>query len=213
MLNTLVRNISALALLIFCATVSANEQNYVPYEVVTSKHKKENTVEVIFQLDCPYCRKMHHSMKAWEKGAKAYGVNVVYVPAVSAEKFLPMALAIESIKMNAPEKLDVFLENAYSLIQDQRRSVASFSTYYDAAEMSGLDRKKLEYSIVNGGDELAKRVKRVVNDVDDYNVKNVPSLVVNGKYMTHVGFTDGNYELFFGLINGLVSQGMNNNET
>lgn len=214
MYNILARSITAVILILVTTDFAYSEDTngYQPYVFVSSSNKKENVVEVIFQLDCPYCRKMHYSIKGWEAGAREFGVKLIYLPAVSSEKYFPMALAIESVKKNNPEKLNEFMENCYSLILDQKKPVSSFSTYYQAAELSGINRKELKRSIVDGGDSLKADVKQAVRDVQQYDVTNVPSLVVNGTYLTHVGFTNGNYELFFGLINGLVSKGISKNE-
>jgi len=160
---------------------------YTPYYNKFSKTQDtglaNNKVQVLafFSYKCRPCREIEHHLKAWLEGQPD---NVVYQWIASPKGFQSQALShayYAALDMKQEDRLgpalyDAILEQGLRL--NNKESVAEFM-----AEQLGRDTFSMELAMdtlsVRSGQLYAQQL------VDQYNVVFLPSIIINGKYITH----------------------------
>lgn len=193
----LARSLAALALslpLAWAMTNAAAEtaaQAGKDYAVITPTQPTESRgkVEVIefFAYTCPHCFDLEPELSAW---ARKLPKNVVLKrqPVVFSDSWEPMARAYFALEaLGLLDKLHADVFNALH-VEDQKLTEAE--TFFDWGAKYGIDRAALKAAYqsftVSAKVARAKQLQRA------YKLTGVPSITVNGKYLTTASMTGGN---------------------
>jgi thiol:disulfide interchange protein DsbA len=149
------------------------------------KHPKTtdsgNNIEVIefFWYGCPHCNELHPYIKAWLKD-KPKDVSFRYIPAVFRPNWIPGAKIFYALDaLGEREKLH---DKVYDAIHRDGIDLTKDDVLFNWIAKQGLDRQKFidaynSFSVQN-------QVSRATHLSKDYGLSGVPSVVVDGKYLT-----------------------------
>lgn len=188
--------------------VSAASENQIQaFEVVGDGAKAvENNKRVIkyyFMLDCPYCMSIEEYVQNWELSLpEEYSLQ--YVPVVNEDRHQYMALFLEGFRRIKPKKSNQFIQRLMYQIQVKGVNPSTISLYFNTAEKMGVPRDDYVASIRKK--ETLKRVKAILKEQEEYNIVGTPMFVVSDRFKTSLGHVQGNANILFQVLNGLVSE-------
>lgn len=184
----------ALALALFATLAPA--QTALSNEVVRLDPPQAVTtgsrIEVIefFYYGCPICYELQPQMSRWLVQAPEY-VALIRVPVLSSEKWEPFAKLYFTLEaMGEINRLHWPIFDNYHF-DDVR--LDDTSVMLDWVGRNGIDRKK--FAEIYGSAVVRERVAHARDMVRDYGVHGVPTIVVDGKYLTSARLAGGTKEL------------------
>jgi len=149
-------------------------------------------IEVIefFYYGCPICYELQPQMSRWLVQAPEY-VALIRVPVLSSEKWEPFAKLYFTLEaMGEINRLHWPIFDNYHF-DDVR--LDDTSVMLDWVGRNGIDRKK--FAEIYGSAVVRERVAHARDMVRDYGVHGVPTIVVDGKYLTSARLAGGTKEL------------------
>jgi protein dithiol oxidoreductase (disulfide-forming) len=165
----------------------------------TSSSPDKVEVAEIFWYGCPHCYALDPSVKSWVASKPEY-VSFVRVPVVWSDVTKTHARAFYTAealdKIGAMhEALFREIHDNHDLLDTEDKLRAFFGTFgVDAAAFQSTYESAGVQTKVQRADELGRR----------YRVASVPTIVVNGKYVTDAGMAGG-VEQLFALIGELAA--------
>lgn len=189
------RRFGALVFLLIAATAHAQSLPAVSlsegknYRLIPQQPLEDpSRIEVIdfFFYGCPYCNTMRPMLEAWRKALPA---DVVFrrTPAVRRDSWVPLARTFYTLELlGETERLH---EEVYKSYHDEELSMSRSDVMADWAQRHGIDRAR--WLEVYNSAEVTRLVERARRMTEDYDVQGTPTLVINGRYLTSSGMTDG----------------------
>lgn len=169
------------------AAIEAGKEYAVlsPAQPVESRGKIE--IVEFFAYTCPHCFHLEPDLNQW---ARKLPKNVVLKrqPVIFADTWEPMARAYFALEaLGAVERLHADVFNA---IHVEDRDLTNPEAFFDWGAKQGLDRARLKAAYqsfsVSAKIARAKQLQRA------YKLTGVPTLAVNGKYVTSGSMAGGN---------------------
>lgn len=160
------------------------------YSRVDAEPSVAGQVEVIefFSYSCPHCAAFAPYIHRWEKKQPAH-VKVTYVPAVFHESLLNFAKAHYAAELlGIGGKVQTLIFEAIHVKNE------SLDTPEKIADLivkgTGVDKKKFLETM----DSFAvdNSLRRGMQRMQKYRISGVPTVAVNGKYLTSVSMAGGN---------------------
>jgi len=175
----------------------------VNYKKVTPQSTETgDKVEVLefFWYGCPHCYAFEPYISAWEK-TKPANVEFVRVPAVFRPDWEVQARTYYALKnMGVVEDLH---GKIFTAIHKDRQRLNTKEALTDFVVKNGVDRKKFEAEYNSFSvDSMVRKAKKKQTA---YKIQGVPSVAVNGKYLTS-GSMSGSYENLIKIIDYLVKE-------
>jgi thiol:disulfide interchange protein DsbA len=159
-------------------------------------------IEVLefFWYGCPHCFVFEPYMQSWKK-SKPANVEFVRVPAIFRPEWEVQARAYYALS-NMGVIEDVHGKIFEAVNKDKKR-LDKLELIADFVEKEGVDRKKFveEYNSF-AVDSMVRKTKKKQKA---YKIEGVPSVAVNGKYLTG-GSMAGSYDNLIKIIDYLVEQ-------
>ena len=195
-----------MALLLLVSPVLLQAADFKPgvdYKVLTEqKTDSGNKIEVLefFWYGCPHCYSFEPNLVAWKK-TKPANVEFIRVPAIFRPDWEVQARTYYALEnMGAIEDLH---GKIFAAIHKDKKRLNKKELLVDFVERNGVDREKFlaEYSsfAVDG------KVRKAKKKLKPYQIQGVPSIAVNGKYLTS-GSMAGSYDNMIKIINHLVEK-------
>lgn len=150
---------------------------------------KIQVVEV-FWYGCPHCYSFEPYVQEWQKGLED-DVEFVYLPAPMNDVW-----ALHARVFYTAQKLDVLDEvhqPFYDAIHDQGRELRSESAILRFIDQRGLDAD--EFREVMRSEEIRRKVTEAGQDVQEYGVEGVPTLVIDGEAVVSASMTRSHEEM------------------
>lgn len=172
-----------------------------PYNMVGNFKDDRHRVFMFLSYDCPYCKETWKAFTEWSRTLPE-PFQFVYVPLSKGKTHLELAsYAFYVVRDLAPNKMVAFnqiaFEKAVSISRwEEWQSILQRYLQLSASSISGSLNKEITSRRVERARKLAKR----------YGVSATPYFAIGGKFTTHAGFTNGNYQVLSQLINALVSE-------
>jgi thiol:disulfide interchange protein DsbA len=161
-----------------------------------------NKVEVreIFWYGCPHCYVLEPGLTRWLKKLPT-SAQFVRTPATASPRWAIHAQAYYAFEaLGAMEKLHgAFFKAA----QEQPGAFNDENAIADFVARYGIDRKKFTEAFNSFGVRLKLEKAKQVNQ--DLNINSVPTMVVDGKYLTSAAMAGGE-EAMFKLLDQLISK-------
>lgn len=184
----------AMVALAFAALFSSKQVNAAGYQELgtlqnTSDPEKVEVLE-FFWLGCPHCYSLEPSLVAWHKNMPDNVVFVREAPALNPS-WEQHSRGFYAAKFMGKE--DEFVEAMYEAIHEKKQRMRSPKDIAKLAEGLGLDKDKFLSTMnsfaVNGKLSQSKTLAGSVG------IRSVPSVVINGKYLTSPSIAGGHAEL------------------
>lgn len=202
--------LSAAAILFFTLlTLFSTGTNAEPlmgkeYSALTMAQDPEtgNKIEVVefFYYGCPHCFQAEPHINAWLKKMPK-DVAFRRIPAVFQDAWLPLTRLYYTLDvMNLEEKLHSAVFNA---IHEQKIDLSNERVMADWIAKQGINRQKFldtyrSFTVQN-------KTKRATQLTSEYGIQGVPSIVVDGKYLTSGSMT-GSFDDMFLTVDYLVAK-------
>jgi len=155
-------------------------------------------VTEFFFYACPYCNELEPLMERWLKRKPA---DVVFrrVPVVRHDSWVPLAKTYYALEaMGEVERLHAAV---YHGIHVDDLTLSQEQTIAEWVGKQGLDRDK--FMTIYRSDAILEKVERSRQLTTDYEIKATPSVIVDGRFLTSSGMTDGVAKVI-PVIDGLI---------
>lgn len=167
-----------------------------PFPVVTGDKIE---VREIFWYGCPHCYNLEPVLNDWEKNGKPANAELVRMPGIFRDSWVPYARAYYAFK--ALGILDTMHPAMYDEIHRKHNRMTTREEFADLVASKGFDRKAFldaynSFSVDTLSRQAAIMTKR-------YGITGVPSIVVDGRFLTGAGMAGGQKQLFE-VVNYLV---------
>ncbi len=180
----------ALALALIALPVAAQQlARDVDYRLISPQPVATGErVEVIefFFYACPYCNELEPLLERWRKRKPA---DIVFrrVPVVRHDSWVPLAKTYYTLEaMGEAERLHAAVYHGIH-VDDLALSQEKIITEW--AGKQGLDRD--QFMAIYRSDAIREKVDLSRKMTIDYEIKATPTLVVDGRFLTSSGMTDG----------------------
>ena len=140
-----------------------------------------NKIEVVefFSYGCPHCADLEPYLEEWLKTLPP-DVQFRRVPVLFQERWVALAkvyYTLDALGVEPKMSQDVF-----NAVHKQGINLAYDKVFFDWAATKGLDRKKVED--IFGSFSVTGKVNRAKQIAQNYNIQSVPTVVVDGKFIT-----------------------------
>lgn len=178
----------------------------VNYTVVSQTATATPTVTEFFSIYCGHCFQFEPLMPTIKESLKAGTTfeksHVDYIPRDNPEVRAGMVKAYV-IMDQLGEKGDEVLQYFFNQIHLMGRAVDSMSTVKKMFEEKGVSKIDIELYFLDK--EIDAKAKKMAKAWEEKKISNVPSLVVNGKYLVNMSSVNNTEELMT-LVNYLVEK-------
>lgn len=140
-----------------------------------------NKIEVIefFSYGCPHCADLEPVLEQWLKSVPT-DVQFRRVPVLFQPRWVALARVYYTLEaLGVESKLS---QEVFNAVHKQGIDLSNDKTFFDWAAKHGLDRKKVEEMYNSFG--INGRVNRAKSIGGTYRIESVPTVVVDGKFMT-----------------------------
>lgn len=197
---------SLIFLLLMMSSVMSQAAGYtegVNYKkVVPQPTDTGSKIEVLefFWYGCPHCYSFEPYIKAWKK-TKPANVAFVRIPAVFRPDWEVQARTYYALSnMGVIEDLH---GKIFAAIHKDKQRLNKKELLTDFVVKNGVDRKKFEAEYNSFSvDSMVRKAKKKQSA---YKIQGVPSVAVNGKYLTS-GSMSGSYENLIKIIDHLIEK-------
>lgn len=172
---------AALGMLVFAQVLAVEEG--IDYQVLADPQPTEtgDKIEVleVFMYSCPHCFHLEPTIDEW-LASKPENAEFLRMPAIFGSRGVSHARAFyAALQMGVIDKFHVPLFRA---LHERRQRIDGEDALVDFAEAQGID--GVEFRDLYNSFFVNMRVRRAQELVARYGVEGVPSVVVNGKYLT-----------------------------
>lgn len=152
----------------------------------------EDAVEVreFFAYTCPHCFELEAELHAWSEALPAH-VRVNRTPVVFSDRFEPLARAwyvIEALQLDHAVHVALF-----EAIHEQGRHLESREAIREVFVDRGVEAERFDAAYDSFG--VRSRVRQARQAARDYRIASVPTLAVDGRYMSNASMTGGHARL------------------
>lgn len=174
------------------------------YQVIPSVHAKppSNRVEVIafFSYGCPHCYHFDPVLQAWAKKSPM-PIDLVLVPVTFRPGWEVYAQAYYAAELF--NKLDSIHMDLFTTIHQGGQSLLEMRELMNFFAKHGIPPDQFMKTFNSFG--VSVKVGSAVKMALDYRIHSVPTVVVNGKYLIHAGFT-GSFEGTLAVLDYLIKK-------
>jgi thiol:disulfide interchange protein DsbA len=159
-------------------------------------------IEVLefFSYGCPHCADLEPILDNWLKTLPP-DVQFSRVPVMFQDRWVVLAKIYYTLDaLGVEPKLS---PEVFTAIHKSGTNLASEKTFFDWAASKGLDRKKVE-DMYNSF-AIAGRMNRAKQEAKQYNIQSVPTIVVDGKFITATDKV-GSHEALPPAVDALIAK-------
>jgi len=140
-----------------------------------------NKIEVIefFSYGCPHCAELEPYLEGWLAKLPP-DVAFRRVPVFFQDRWVPLGKIYYTLDALGEERK--LSPDVFKAIHGQGLSLWNDKAFFDWAATKGLDRKKVED--VYGSFAVNGKMSRAKQQAQQYNIQSVPTVVVDGKFIT-----------------------------
>ncbi len=169
-----------------------------PQPVETGKN-----IEVIefFSYGCPHCGELEPALQGWLK-TKPADVQFRRIPVMFQPRWENLARAFYTLEALGDEsKLS---PEVFTAIHSKGTPLWNEKDFLDWAASKGLDRKKVEDLYASFG--VVGKVNRAKQQAQVFNIQSVPTIIVDGKFVTGSDRLTGGHAAMPAAIDALVAK-------
>ena len=163
--------------------------------VVADTGKDKVIVKEFFWYGCPHCYTLEHHVNNWKKPES---VEFSVVPAVLGQQWVAHAYTYYTLQ--ALGRLDELHPILFDALHNKKKRLSTLNQLSDFFADHGIEEKKFK-SVFNSF-AVDTKVKASQNLAKKYDLKSVPIITINGKYITSPSMAG--YKRVFEVVNHLV---------
>ena len=203
-LKTTCTAILSIIFLVSCLTVSADEQDQAEYVTLDPPQATQtgDKIEVleVFWYGCPHCYAFEPSLQKW-LSTKPDNVEFRLMPGILNRAWVPHARAYYTAEKLGV--LDKIHHQLFDAIHKDRRYIFDEDAIKRFFVEQGVDGD--EFSKVYDSKEIDEKLKQAAQEQISAKITGVPSIIINGKYLTSPSRT-GSYEKLEKVMNSLIAR-------
>jgi thiol:disulfide interchange protein DsbA len=193
--------------LTFAISVSAQFQEHINYEIVAEKASAQPTVTEFFSLYCGHCFQFEPlvaDVKAKLKpGTKFEKSHVSYIPRGIPEAQMGMVKSYVIMEEIGGEKGEEIKLYFFNQIHIQSKRVDDVATMKSLFIEKGITKEAIDKYFLDL--KITAKAEKMASLWEEKKITNVPTLVVNGKYMVIMNSVK-NMEEMMTLVNYLIDK-------
>ena len=194
------------SLLVLFVILTSNNVSAQKYAQISTEKQTESDQIIIYEFfwyGCPHCFNLEPTMDRIEADLDK-DAKVVKVPVALRDSWLPHAKLYYSLS-----QMDV-IDNIHNLIFEEihieNNRLDNEDVMAQFLGKNGIDTKDFSEKYNSYGTEA--RIKKASNLARKYQINSVPTIVVNGKYLTSGSFVSS-YDELYSVVNLLVERERN----
>ncbi len=197
------KNLSLVTLLMTLLLSNALAQKYVQISTEKQDTSKNIVIYEFFWYGCPHCYNLEPTMNRLEADLES-DTEIMKVPVALRSSWLPHAKLF--FTLNQMGKIDDMHELIFEEIHLENNPLNTLKLMEDFLGKNGIDTIKFNEIYSSYGTEA--RVKRADRLARKYQINSVPTIIVNGKYLTSGSYVSS-YDELYSVINLLVDRERN----
>jgi len=162
-------------------------------------------IEVIefFWYNCPHCNTMEPLIESWVK-RNSSRILLKRVPYARNEEWVPQQQLYYALQ--AMGKVETLHSKIFQAIHEQKIPLKRVEQMADFVQRQGLDRKR--FLAVFKSPAVIQLTLHAAELAEQTGVESVPSIVVDGRYITYANLTGGSNEEVLQIADDLVNKAM-----
>ncbi|MEN9560269.1 MAG: hypothetical protein RLZZ502_1480 [Pseudomonadota bacterium] len=182
----------------FAALTEGKEYNKYPKAFPTDSGNKIEVIE-FFSFGCPHCQSLEPHIQKWlaklPPDVHFRRIPVVFNP--SWEGFSKAYFTLENLGVENKLAHDVF-----NAIHVENKKLNDAKVFLEWATAKGLDKDKVDG--IYKSFTINSKLNRAKTLVQDYKIESVPSVVVNGRFMTAPSKISNGNDGFIDALNQVI---------
>ena len=197
------RYLAFMLLLITAASSDVYAQKYV--QISTEKQSESNDIIIyeFFWYGCPHCFNLEPTIDRIESDLDT-DAKIVKIPVALRDSWMPHAKLYYAL--NQMNKIDDLHNLIFEEIHIENNRLDTEEAMIEFLSKSEINTEIFSEKYNSYGTEA--RVKKASNLARKYQIDSVPTLVVNGKYLTSGSFVSS-YDELYSVVNFLVERERN----
>ena len=197
------RNLAFMLLLITAASSDVYAQKYVQISTEKQSESKDIIIYEFFWYGCPHCFNLEPTIDRIEADLDM-DAKIVKVPVALRDSWTPHAKLYYALsQMN---EIDDLHNSIFEEIHIENNRLDTEEAMIEFLSKSEINTEIFSEKYNSYGTEA--RVKKASNLARKYQIDSVPTLVVNGKYLTSGSFVSS-YDELYSVVNFLVERERN----
>ena len=198
-----IKYLSLVIFIILIASPNLYAQKYVQISTEKQQESKAIIIYEFFWYGCPHCYNLEPTMERIEADLNK-DTKIVKLPVALRDSWIPHAKLYYALQQM--DKIDELHNLIFEeiLLEDNRLNTEQ--KMIDFLGKHGIDTNKFIEKYNSFGTEA--RIKKASNLAKKYQINSVPTIIVNGKYLTSGSYVSS-YDELYSVINLLIERERN----
>jgi thiol:disulfide interchange protein DsbA len=189
--------------IILITSPSVFAQKYVQISTEKQQESKSIIIYEFFWYGCPHCYNLEPTMERIEADLDK-DTKIVKLPVALRDSWIPHAKLYYALQQMG--KIDEVNNLIFEEIHLEDNRLNTEQKMVDFLGKHGIDTNKFIEKYNSFGTEA--RIKKASNLAKKYQIKSVPTIIVNGKYLTSGSYVSS-YDELYSVINLLIERERN----
>ena len=191
------------AFLILITSSDVFAQKYVQISTEKQQESKDIIIYEFFWYGCPHCYNLEPTMERIEADLDK-DTKIVKLPVALRDSWIPHAKLYYALEQM--DKIDEVHNLIFEEIHLEDNRLNTEQQMVDFLGKHGIDTNKFMEKYNSFGTEA--RIKKASNLAKKYQINSVPTIIVNGKYLTSGSYVSS-YDELYSVINLLIERERN----
>lgn len=191
------------AFLILITSSNVFAQKYVQISTEKQQESKSIIIYEFFWYGCPHCYNLEPTMERIEADLDK-DTKIVKLPVALRDSWIPHAKLYYALQQMG--KIDEVHNLIFEEIHLEDNRLNTEQQMVDFLGKHGIDTNKFMEKYNSFGTEA--RIKKASNLAKKYQINSVPTIIVNGKYLTSGSYVSS-YDELYSVINLLIERERN----
>jgi thiol:disulfide interchange protein DsbA len=189
--------------LILITSSNVFAQKYVQISTEKQQESKDIIIYEFFWYGCPHCYNLEPTMDRIEADLEK-DTKVVKLPVALRDSWIPHAKLYYALKQM--DKIDQVHNLIFEEIHLEDNRLNTEQQMIDFLGKHGIDTDKFMEKYNSFGTEA--RIKKASNLAKKYQIESVPTIIINGKFLTSGSYVSS-YDELYSVVNLLVERERN----
>ena len=189
--------------LILITSSNVFAQKYVQISTEKQQESKDIIIYEFFWYGCPHCYNLEPTMDRIEADLEK-DTKVVKLPVALRDSWIPHAKLYYALKQM--DKIDQVHNLIFEEIHLEDNRLNTEQQIIDFLGKHGIDTDKFMEKYNSFGTEA--RIKKASNLAKKYQIESVPTIIINGKFLTSGSYVSS-YDELYSVVNLLVEREKN----
>ena len=186
--------------LILITSSNVFAQKYVQISTQKQQESKDIIIYEFFWYGCPHCYNLEPTMDRIEADLEK-DTKVVKLPVALRDSWIPHAKLYYALKQM--DKIDQVHNLIFEEIHLEDNRLNTEQQMIDFLGKHGIDTKKFIEKYNSFGTEA--RIKKASNLAKKYQIDSVPTIIINGRFLTSGSYVSS-YDELYSVVNLLVER-------